>query len=46
MSAGAQRWYVVQSQPNSELKAAAHLDRQGFTTYLPRYLKRRRHARR
>jgi transcriptional antiterminator RfaH len=40
------RWYVVQSQPNAENKAAAHLLRQGFTTYLPRYLKRRRHARR
>jgi transcriptional antiterminator RfaH len=40
------RWYVVQSQPNAELKATAHLNRQGFATYLPRYLKRRRHARR
>jgi transcriptional antiterminator RfaH len=40
------RWYVVQSQPHSEGKAAAHLVRQGFFTYLPRYLKRRRHARR
>lgn len=40
------RWYVVQSQPNAENKAVAHLLRQGFTTYLPRYLKRRRHARR
>ena len=43
---GTERWYVVQSQPNAELKAAAHLNRQGFTTYLPRYMKRRRHARR
>jgi transcriptional antiterminator RfaH len=40
------RWYVVQSQPNAENKAIAHLERQGFTTYLPHYLKRRRHARR
>jgi len=40
------RWHVVQSQPNAELKAVAHLNRQGFITYLPRYLKRRRHARR
>lgn len=39
------RWYVVQSQPNAERKAVAHLERQGFATYLPRYLKRRRHAR-
>ncbi len=41
-----QRWYVVQSQPNAEHKAVVHLERQGFSTYLPRYLKKRRHARR
>jgi len=46
MTAVTQRWYVVQSQPNAELKAVAHLNRQGFATYLPRYVKRRRHARR
>jgi transcriptional antiterminator RfaH len=40
------RWYVVQTQANAEHKAVVHLARQGFTTYLPRYLKRRRHARR
>ena len=40
------RWYVVQTQANAENKAIAHLGRQGFATYLPRYLKRRRHARR
>jgi len=40
------RWFVVQAQPNAEHKAVVHLNRQGFTTYLPRYLKRRRHARR
>ncbi len=40
-----QRWFVVQTQPNAENKAVAHLARQGFATYLPRYLKRRRHAR-
>ncbi len=40
------RWYVVQTQPNCEAKAVWHLGRQGFETYLPRYLKRRRHARR
>jgi transcriptional antiterminator RfaH len=39
-------WYVVQTQPNAERKALVHLERQGFVTYLPRYLKRRRHARR
>lgn len=40
------RWYVVQTQPSAEGKAVAHLARQGFEAYLPRYLKRRRHARR
>jgi transcriptional antiterminator RfaH len=40
------RWYVAQTQPNAEAKAVVHLNRQGFNTYLPRYLKRRRHARR
>jgi transcriptional antiterminator RfaH len=36
---------VVQTQPRAEIRAAAHLARQGFESYLPRYLKRRRHAR-
>jgi transcriptional antiterminator RfaH len=40
------RWYVVQTQPHSEGKADIHLRRQGFLTYLPRYLRQRRHARR
>jgi transcriptional antiterminator RfaH len=44
--AATQRWYVVQTQPHAERKASLHLARQGFETYLPRYLKRRRHARR
>lgn len=39
------RWYVVQTQINGEAKAAENLQRQGFETYLPCYLKRRRHAR-
>lgn len=39
------RWYVVQTHANSEAKAAHHLQRQGYGIYLPRYLKRRRHAR-
>lgn len=38
-------WYVVQTQVNGEAKAAQNLIRQGFEIYLPRYLKRRRHAR-
>jgi transcriptional antiterminator RfaH len=40
------RWYVVQTHPHAEAKAVAHLHRQGFETYLPLILKRRRHARR
>ena len=39
------RWYVVQTQVNGEAKAAQNLQRQGYEVYLPRYLKRRRHAR-
>lgn len=39
-------WYAVQTQPNAENKASVHLVRQGFKIYLPRYRKRRRHARR
>jgi transcriptional antiterminator RfaH len=43
--AASARWFVVQTQTHSESKASQHLERQGFKTYLPRYLKRRRHAR-
>jgi transcriptional antiterminator RfaH len=39
-------WYVVHTQPHGEDKASVHLGRQGFLTYLPRYLRQRRHARR
>ncbi len=42
----ASSWYVVQTHAHAEAKAASHLERQGYSTYLPRYLKRRRHARR
>jgi transcriptional antiterminator RfaH len=38
-------WYVVQTRVNAEAKAACNLLRQGFEIYLPRYLKRRSHAR-
>src|ERR1700688_5006044 len=41
-----QRWYVVQSQPAAEPKATWHLRNQGYDVYLPRYLKKTRHARR
>lgn len=40
------RWYVASTQPHAETKALWHLKNQGFRTYLPRYLKRRSHARR
>ena len=43
---GGNRWYVARTHPHAEAKAQAHLHRQGFATYLPRYLKKRRHARR
>lgn len=39
------RWFVAHTQPNAEAKAVANLNRQGFAAYFPRYLKRRRHAR-
>ena len=38
-------WFVVQTQVNAEAKAARNLLKQGFEIYLPRYLKRRSHAR-
>lgn len=40
-----QRWFVAQTHSHAEARAIANLERQGFSTYLPRYLKRRRHAR-
>jgi transcriptional antiterminator RfaH len=46
MSVSGARWYLAQTQAHAEAKAAFNLGRQGFTTYLPRCLKRRRHARR
>jgi transcriptional antiterminator RfaH len=39
------RWFVAHTQPHAEAKATANLHRQGFEIYFPRYLKRRRHAR-
>jgi len=39
-------WHVIQVHPHAETKAQMHLNRQSFPTYLPRYLKRRKHARR
>ena len=40
------QWYVVYTHARSEQTALANLHRQGFSAYLPRHLKRRRHARR
>jgi transcriptional antiterminator RfaH len=45
IASGKSAWYVVQTQINAEAKAACNLVRQGFEIYLPRYLKRRSHAR-
>ena len=41
-----ERWYVVHTAPNGEARATAHLRRQGFETFMPRFAKLRRHARR
>ena len=40
------QWYVIQTHAMAEEKAAFNLKRQGFCPYLPRYLKKRSHARR
>lgn len=39
-------WYVAQTQARAEERARLNLERQGFRTYLPRYKRERRHARR
>ena len=39
-------WAAVHTHALAEAKAAFHLRRQGFKVFLPRYRKRRRHARR
>lgn len=38
-------WYVVQTRHLSEVRAAQELANQGFEVFLPRYLRKRRHAR-
>jgi len=43
---GQQAWYVVHTELNGEARAELNLRRQGYHTYLPRYLRSRRHARR
>jgi transcriptional antiterminator RfaH len=42
MNAAGPAWYVVHTHPHAEAKAAAHLVRQGYSSYL----RRCRHARR
>jgi transcriptional antiterminator RfaH len=39
-------WIVAHCQANAEIKAEAHLKRQGFEVYLPKIKTTRRHARR
>ena len=39
-------WCAVHTHARSEDKAAFHLRRQGYTVFLPKHLKRRKHARR
>ncbi|PPR11157.1 MAG: Transcription antitermination protein RfaH [Alphaproteobacteria bacterium MarineAlpha11_Bin1] len=39
------RWYVVHTHANGEQKARHHLERQGFSVYLPLYSRRISHAR-
>jgi transcription antitermination factor NusG len=38
-------WYIVQTTPNSELKAAAEIRRAGFRAYLPKMVRCFRHHR-
>lgn len=40
------RWYVIYTHAGSEAMAQGQLARQNFVTYLPKYRKQRRHARR
>lgn len=39
-------WYATYTQPHAEDKALDHLQRQGYSVYLPRYRRWVRHARR
>jgi transcriptional antiterminator RfaH len=40
-----ERWYVARTLPQRELRAAQQLANQGFRSFVPRYWKNRRHAR-
>lgn len=39
------RWYVAQTQPHADARAASNLERQGFDVFCPRFQKSVRHAR-
>ena len=39
-------WYVVHTHAHAEETASRNLEQQGFSTFLPQFRKRRRHARR
>src|SRR5579875_425850 len=45
-SGAVNQWYAVRTQSSAEGKAEANLRHQGFETFLPRFRKLRRHARR
>jgi transcriptional antiterminator RfaH len=45
-SGAVKQWYAVRTQAAAEAKADANLRHQGFETFLPRFRKLRRHARR
>ena len=38
-------WYLVHTQPQAEARVEFNLRRQGFSSYLPKYQRTRRHAR-
>jgi transcription elongation factor/antiterminator RfaH len=44
-SGSGERWYAVQTHPRREATAQLQLQAQGFRTFLPRYVKTVRHAR-
>lgn len=39
------RWYVINTQPNQEVRAELNLRRQGYHVWFPFIMKNRRHAR-
>jgi transcriptional antiterminator RfaH len=46
MTFATSHWCAVQTHARAEDKAAFHLRRQGYEVFLPKHLKRRKHARR